>query len=520
MANFFSRLKLGAKFLVLVMILVSGIMAGVLYLVYSEQKRAIVQEVEARALDLTSIIAFSSVPALLENNYNTLQTYIDGLKNRPGLRQVMILDVHGKVLAHCNTGERDKVYADPLTRQVLQSNKPVVVGSAVWREENVLEVATPIFAVINQKVGVARAMISLRRTEQAIQTMMYEIWLIGFVATGVAFVLVAHFSRLVTHPLRQLDQKALQISRGERDIQIEITTRDEIGHLQQALKTMIDEVRLQSRLSALGSTTAHLAHEIRTPVAAIMRHIRELQSQAANAALGDKLLGEVNQLNDLIEQLLQFSQKKKLARSRTDVNDLLEQTLLVLETALQQKQIKIHRDLPDLPLISADKRLLQSVFTNLIQNAVDAMEAQGELSLQTKFWTGNPDEHWGRDAKTALPAISAAEDSATSAATAKTSALQKIKRRLVVETPSLTQRTLAAKFAPEKPAVMIVIRDNGSGIAQENLEQLFLPFFTTKKNGNGLGLALSHKIIQEHQGAISVDSQEGFGTTFTILLPA
>jgi signal transduction histidine kinase len=66
---------------------------------------------------------------------------------------------------------------------------------------------------------------------------------------------------------------------------------------------------------------------------------------------------------------------------------------------------------------------------------------------------------------------------------------------------------------------MVTIRDNGCGIPKALMDRLFLPFFTTKKNGNGLGLALSHKIIQEHGGTITVESQEGQGTTFTIILP-
>jgi signal transduction histidine kinase len=283
---------------------------------------------------------------------------------------------------------------------------------------------------------------------------------------------------------------------------------------------MIEEVRLQSRLSALGATTANLAHEIRTPLTVITRYANELIRQSSAAELGAKLLNEINRLHDLVEQLLQFSQRRKLVRSRTNLNDLIEQALFLLDGPIQEQRIRIHRDLQPLPIIAADKNLLHSVFTNLITNAIEAMGEEGELHLQAKLLPAQLSEHTANGE--AAPDLQNAGK--TAAPRPEVHGLRKffrrLRRRLVVESGAPAQHAHLAKLPPDKQAVMLTIRDTGCGIPKELMDRLFLPFFTTKKNGNGLGLALSHKIIQEHGGTISVESQEGRGTTFIIMLPA
>ncbi len=285
------------------MVLVISLISAVLYLVYSEQEQSILEEVEARANDLATVLAFAGVRASLEGDYLSMQELVDSIKNRHDVLQVMLLDLRGKVLVHNFVALRDKVYADPLTQKILHADGLPVIGYYSFEEENVVDVATPVI-VSNRKVAVARVIISLNSAERAIQSMTKQILLLGGVSVGVVLALVALFSRRVTQPLRQLDHKARQISRGEREIQIEVTAHDEIGTLQQALKTMVEEVRLQSRLSALGATTANLAHEIRTPLTVITRYANELIRQSSAAELGANLLNEINRLHDLVEQLL------------------------------------------------------------------------------------------------------------------------------------------------------------------------------------------------------------------------
>jgi len=519
----FSRLRLEVKFFLIIMVLVVGLLSAVLYLVYSQQEQLILEEVEARANDLATVLAFAGVRPYLEQDYLGLQELVDNIKNREDVRQTMLLGLDGKVLAHNQVAERDKVYDDPRTRKILSANGLSVIDYYLFEKEEVVDVATPVI-VSGRKAAVARVMISLNTAEHAIQSMARKILILGGVSVVVVLALVAFFSRAVTQPLRKLHGEAQQISLGNREIQIAVTAQDEIGTLQRALKTMIEEVRLQSRLSALGATTANLAHEIRTPLTVITRYINELIRQSSAPELGAKLLNEINRLHDLVEQLLQFSQKRKLMRSRTCLNDLIEQALFLLDGPIQERRIKIHRDLQPLPIIAVDKNLLHSVFTNLITNAIEAMGEEGELHLQAKLLPSQLSEQAAAAGNGELASRPDRQNAGEPAAPRpKVHGWRKVLRRLrrpfLVESGTPAHHAHLAKLLPDKQAIMVTIRDNGCGIPKALMERLFLPFFTTKKNGNGLGLALSHKIIQEHGGTITVQSEEGQGTTFTIILP-
>jgi signal transduction histidine kinase len=355
---------------------------------------------------------------------------------------------------------------------------------------------------------------------------------LGGISIIVALGLVAFFSQVVTTPLRKLHGEARQISRGEREIQIEVTARDEIGTLQQALKTMIDEVRLRSRLAALGATMANLSHELRAPLAAITKFINEAAAKASDSDKQldkhEKVLTEINRLNDLVGQLLLFSTNRKLVLSRTHLNALIEQTLFLLETPIKERRITVNLALATLPMIAADKSRLQSVFTNLISNAIEAMDSGGTLDIQTCVLASQNSE----PAESGSPKSSSVEQTdhhlTSSASTPKAPRsrifrfIRKLVGRLFVVSsdqvgyvPAMSKLSLL----PGKEAIVITIADNGHGIRADLMEKLFLPFFTTKPNGTGLGLALSHQIIQDHHGRVDVESKAGKGTTFTIILP-
>jgi len=198
----------------------------------------------------------------------------------------------------------------------------------------------------------------------------------------------------------------------------------------------------------------------------------------------------------------------------------LKQNLFLFAALLNERRIKVEtRFQQDLPPVAVDKNLMQSVFRNLILNAIEAMPEKGVLYLETRTLPPpQPNEAWPQAGS--RPLLATPENHPPAATKGGQKIWQKFRRYFIVEPATPACRVLLTKLPPEKQVMMITFRDNGCGISKEILEQLFLPFVTTKKGGNGLGLALSHKIIQEHHGTITVDSREGFGTTFTILLPA
>ncbi len=540
--HLFSQLRLRQKFSLVMSALVMTIIAVVLYLLYTQQKSAILAAVHDSAVDLVTALAVTGVGPSMQRDYGVMQGLVDGFRQHEGIRQVMILSLDGKVLAHTYSSMHDSVLRELPWRRA-DAHRSSIILTYKLTDENVLDVTMPMLA---DKIpqAYARAIVSLRPAEEAVRLAAGNIFWLSVASLGVALFLAAFLSGLVIKPLKKLYHEALQIGRGERDIRIEVTASDEIGALQQALKTMIEEVRLRSRLAALGVTMANLSHEIRTPLAAITRYINEVPTNsdeletptgAARAQRREQVLSQVNRLNDLVKELLLFSQNRKLVLSRTNINDLIKQSLFLLEAPLQARRIQVKENFGVLPVIPADKNFLQSVFNNLISNAAEAMNDEGTLYIQTCLVRGqrhaaselngtksmpllkpvSPASRWRRISNFFRNRAQLEQSEKSAAASADIEFSPPAEMGLDGWPKKLDMPPLP----PEKEAIVLIFADNGHGISNDVMDQLFLPFFTTKENGTGLGLALSHKVIQEHRGKIHVQSQVGKGTIFIIVLP-
>ncbi len=241
------------------------------------------------------------------------------------------------------------------------------------------------------------------------------------------------------------------------------------------LHQLESEVRRGETLAAAGQMAVGLAHEIRNPLSAIRGAVqllqRELGDEARWGEYTDVLLKEVTRVNGIIEMLLDLSRPVMLRAVPLNVHQLLERVALLLEEIAVARQVSfVRRYDPSLPPIMADEDRLVQVFHNLMRNAIEAMPAGGKLTLVTRL-SMNP-----LFAKVDL---------------------------------GQGQRTMAE----------IQVVDEGAGIPAATREKLFTPFFTTKDRGLGLGLALCHRIVEEHKGAMQVTSEPGHGTAFSCFLP-
>jgi two-component system nitrogen regulation sensor histidine kinase GlnL len=235
------------------------------------------------------------------------------------------------------------------------------------------------------------------------------------------------------------------------------------------------EVRRGETLAAVGQIAIGLAHEIRNPLGAIRGAVqlmrREMGEDARFAEHTDVLLKEVDRVNRIIEMLLDISRPVTLRVVPLNVHQLLERVGLVSEEMAAQRGVQIVRRYdPSLPPILADEDRILQVFHNLVRNAVEAMTAGGRLTLVTRL-SMNP-----LFAKVDL---------------------------------GHGQRSMAE----------IQVVDEGQGIPEATRSRLFTPFFTTKDKGLGLGLALCHRIVEEHHGAIQITSEPGRGTAVSCFLP-
>ena len=241
------------------------------------------------------------------------------------------------------------------------------------------------------------------------------------------------------------------------------------------LRQLEAEVRRGETLAAAGQMAVGLAHEIRNPLSAIRGAVQLMQRELGDEARWGEytavLLKEVTRVNSIIEMLLDLGRPVTLRAVPLNVHQLLERVALLLEEEATSLGVQfVRRYDPSLPPIMADEDRIVQVFHNLVRNAIEAMPRGGRLTLVTR----------------------------------------------------LSMDPLFAKVdlgQGQKSLAEIQIADEGQGMAEATRDKVFTPFFTTKDRGMGLGLALCHRIIEEHKGAIQVTSEPGHGTAVSCFLP-
>ena len=247
--------------------------------------------------------------------------------------------------------------------------------------------------------------------------------------------------------------------------------KDDEGHLQGSIILLRDMTELRNlqrkversrRLASIGSLAGGVAHEIRNPLSSIKgfaTYFKErYRANPDDVENADIMIHEVERLDKVIGQLLDFSRPLNLKKTRQSLKPLVSHTLKLIEGRAAEKGVQLRMDIPaGIPEIELDSDKMKQVLLNLTLNALEAMDGAGSLSVKI-----NP-----------LP----------------------------------------------DDRIEIDIADTGAGIDKEGLVHVFDPYFTTKQSGTGLGLAIVHKIIEAHDGIIRIDSEPGKGTTVKIVLP-
>ena len=226
-------------------------------------------------------------------------------------------------------------------------------------------------------------------------------------------------------------------------------------------KTEAQLVR-SDKLAALGQLAAGVAHEIRNPLTSINILIHSLTENypagSSNREDFKVIAEEINRINEIVDQFLRFAKPAPPLLAKAEVLSIFEETLQLLRPQIEKQQILVQKDFQPLPSILMDREQMKQAILNLLLNAVQAMPKGGRLALKGRVPEGN---RW----------------------------------------------------------VQLSIQDSGVGIPGEDIDKLFNPFFSTKEGGVGLGLSITHRIIDQHDGKIEVESTPGKGTLFTVWLP-
>ena len=275
-------------------------------------------------------------------------------------------------------------------------------------------------------------------------------------STGEIALLAESFNAM----LKSLRQMRADLEEWGRTLEEKVRQRTE------ELVNMQARVAQSDRLASLGMLAAGVAHEINNPLGGILAltglTVEDLRKDDPNRENLEEVIRQTLRCRDIVKGLLQFSRQSRGNAEAVDLNDVLQDTLSLIEKQALFFNITVVRQLePELPPVVADRSQFQQVFINILMNAVQAMNEQGTITIKTGYKSTDN-------------------------------------------------------------SVEVAISDTGQGIRREDIGRIFDPFFTTKEGGHGtgLGLSIAYGIVTTHGGSISVQSEVGTGSTFTLRIPA
>jgi len=307
--------------------------------------------------------------------------------------------------------------------------------------------------------------------EALMSTFNRQVALIALVSIVLAGIIAIPITRVITRPVEDLVDANRRLAQGNMTVRVDDFGPGELGELGRSFNTMVEtlnriqqELLHKEKLASVGQLSAGVAHEINNPLASILLFsemmYKDCEADDPRRSDLEMIITETKRCKLIVADLLNFARQQEVMAQDTHLPELLNQTIDLVSHLPSYKGVKIEcRYSPDVSIIQGDPEQLQQVFTNLLNNAAEAMPKGGSITVD----------------------------------------LRKVNR----------------------DSVEVRITDTGTGIPPENMSQLFTPFFTTKGpgKGTGLGLSISYGIIKMHRGQIRVQSQEGIGTTFTVTLP-
>lgn len=389
---------------------------------------------------------------------------------------------------------------------------PVVTTRTIVSKETLGSISKSPGHIVTEAIGSVRIGLSVAPTIAEATKNTRAAVIIILLVISVTILLTFSFVKVVVRPLELLSEASQKIACGDLSLETGIHCDDEIGRLASAFDSMVGSLKdsrqeieeynrtleekiiertreledaqaqlIQSeKMAAVGQLSAGVAHELNNPLGGILGYAQytlekmsrkplaettEKEFEAFKKHLRD-IEDQARRCKTIVQNLLKFSRStSKIDLADTDINNVLLETISLIEHQLTMHKINLTTDLQEeIPITQANGAMLQQVFTNIIINALHAMEDGGNLIITSRY------------------------------------------------SPSL------GEFSG---AVEISFTDNGCGIPPEIQKNIFEPFFTTKTigKGTGLGLSVSYGIIKEHGGEIKVDSVEDCDTTFTIILP-
>lgn len=469
-------MKLNAK---LVMIMLSLLIIAMLTLFIMNQytQNELVHEIQESSTEVSKAIQISVEDLTSDTNAkpSRLKEYLKGARNK-GINEINIISNEGEIINSSDPAKVGKRREIKKTETGLKASR-IGKGVAPNAPQRPYDLVVPVI-VGDEQLGYVQINLLLDN----IRDIQRENFLKRLVATCLIFMfgifLTIFLARRYTDPINRLAQGVKKVSSGDLSVTFPVESADEIGELAESFNEMVEQLReresLEKRLneaehlSKVGQLASGIAHEIRNPLNYISLAIDHLKGEVLASCpdrreemetITDKIKEEVRRANYMVLNFMNYGRPLKLRITQFSYLDLIRKALPLLQDKLTEQHIEVKTNLaPDLPLMEADQELMRNCLFNFITNGAQAMPDGGVF-------------------------------------------------------------TLGASFDREAGHFHLTFADQGRGILADDISKIFQPYFTTKEAGIGLGLAITERIVKEHGGEIRVESREGEGTTFTVILP-
>ncbi|KJS00429.1 MAG: hypothetical protein VR65_13110 [Desulfobulbaceae bacterium BRH_c16a] len=477
------KLSLQKKFIIVAFLAVLLLTAVISFLAAAKTRSALLQASEKQGLMLARTVSALIINELIYEKLGLIEegglidNYVRELYQHRelDLRYVAVLDTSLRVISHSDFGEFGKRYSGPLIEEAQRSDKIMTQKITDAAGSDALEFTAPL-SIEGKHWGVLQFSLSLEGVERDIRAMIVQIVSLSLLALCFLFILIYFLSRRFIKPVIDLAQAMGEVEVEMVEKTIPVAGSDELSRLAESYNDMVRRIRqaneemklaheklLQSeKLATLGVLSSSVAHRINNPLGGLFNCVRLLQKQGEDPVFRHNYLELIMEGLESIEktvgQLLWTAGRRDGEEKRSEVAAVLSRVLKFLDYRMKKQSISYVQEVADDLVIPVAPHDLEEMFLNTMLNSIQAMEMGG---------------------------------------------------------------TLEVTAARNEAQVEIDIKDTGTGIPQDRLDQVFDLFYSTKKagEGTGLGMWMTYELVKKYRGHINLESLENIGTKVSIHLP-
>jgi signal transduction histidine kinase len=483
-----SSLRLRTRFILSSTLLISLLMAIVVFFVEWSQTQVTREQMREHGAALARAVADLSVNSLIRYDTLALKQNMEKAATDSDILYAVIFNRKGQALA---ANEQARRLFPPellsmgddlarLERGRVFMRDIVYPPTAEHPRLEVLEVVVPVVVASENDVwGAVKLGLSLDRLNAEIWRTRTGLISLGFFGLTLGVLGSILLAQRISRPLETLVEGTIKVAEGDLRHHITINAGDEIGELaanfnQMTAQILEDRQQIEEtshkliqaeKLATIGRLSAAMAHEIRNPLTSIKLNIQKVSKaeclgrlEAEQLEIADR---GIRQVEKIVKEILDYARAPSLKKDTFLLPHLLDDALRFAEEQLEEKKVTVVKEYAaELPPIEVDGDKLRQVFLNILLNSVEAVTSGGRIVVRA-----------------------------------------------------------AKQEEPSGPLAVVDIEDNGVGIDPKDMQAIFEPFFTTKSLGTGLGLANARKVVELHQGKIEIESTRAVGTRIRVTLP-